>query len=386
MKKIFLAAHLYLGLAAAFFLLAISLSGAVIAFEQELNRLAHPHLTTVHPTGATVNWDNVRAQVEEQLPEWKVIRFYFPDHPDESTYLRLRSIRTHRVRHIYVNQYTGQVLGSTEDGSNWIIKIHDLHVNFLSGSVGNTIVTLACYILAVLSITGILIWWPRKTFWLRPGRSPVATTRDLHAAIGFWTFAVLLLFSVTGLGLHYQTGKLLQLLNPATAQHPATRTPAELNPGHGTSIEGMLESAREALPGAATPRLLLPERPGDPVFIYQRFPEDKTPAGRSFTTIDPHTGAVLNVGSSRTAPFLETALVQWTREIHTGTIFGLPTRLLAVFCSLLLAVLTITGPLLWLTRLRAKAKGRRVLQQRIRSLQPSNLPASQPVLERQSVD
>ena len=69
-------------------------------------------------------------------------------------------------------------------------------------------------------------------------------------------------------------------------------------PGHGTSIEGMLATAREALPGTEIPRLLLPEKKGDPVFIYQRFPEDKTPAGRTFTTLDPDTGAVLSVGSS----------------------------------------------------------------------------------------
>lgn len=386
MKKIFLIAHLYLGLAGALFLFVISLSGAVIAFEPELNRLAHPQLTTVHPTRDAVNWDRVRSQVEEQVPEWKVIRFYFPDRPNEATYLRLRSTTSHRIHHIYVNQYTGRVLGSTEDGSNWIIKVHDLHVNFLSGKLGNSIVTITCYNLAMLSITGMVIWWPRKTFWPRAGRSPVATTRDLHASIGFWSFAILLLFAVTGLGLHYQTGKLLQLLNPPAAKHDGPRGLNALSSGHGISIEGMLRSAREALPGAATPRLLLSERPGEPVFIYQRFPEDKTPAGRSFTTIDPQTGAVLNVGSSRTAPLLETALVEWTREIHTGTILGLPTRLLAVFCSSLLAVLTLTGPLVWLGRLRAKAKGRRMLRQRNRSQQQSDLSASQDGLGGQPVE
>jgi uncharacterized iron-regulated membrane protein len=151
--------------------------------------------------------------------------------------------------------------------------------------------------------------------------------------------------------LHYQTGKLLDLLNTANT--------AKSMPGHGTSIEGMLATARETLPGAAIPRLLLPEKKGDPVFICQRFPEDKTPAGRSFTTLDPKTGAVLSFGSSRTAPFLQTALVQWTREVHTGTIFGLPTQILAAFFALLLSVLALTGPLIWINKQRAAVRGRR---------------------------
>src|SRR5260370_15630391 len=100
-------------------------------------------------------------------------------------------------------------------------------------------------------------------------------------------------FAITGLALHYQTGKLLSLLNtPSAARRMA---------GHGTSIEGMLTTAREALPGSTIPRLLLSEKPGDPIFIYQRFPEDRTPAGPSFTTLHPKTGAVLNVRSTKTA-------------------------------------------------------------------------------------
>ena len=132
-------------------------------------------------------------------------------------------------------------------------------------------------------------------------------------------------------------------------------------PGHGTTIEGMLRTARETIPGSTIPRLLLPEKAGDPVFIYQRFPEDKTPAGRSFTTLDPKTGAVLSFGSTRTASALQTALVQWTREIHTGTILGLPTQIAASFLGLMLSVLAITGPAIWMSKQWALAKGRRAL-------------------------
>jgi uncharacterized iron-regulated membrane protein len=358
MKKILLTLHLYIGLAAAFFLVCISLSGAVIAFEPELNHAFHPRLTDVTPVGQPLNWDEFRARVEQQSPGWKLIRFYFADQPDRSTYVRLRNTATHKIHHVYVNQYTGEVLGSTEDGGNWILKVHDLHVNFLSGKIGNQIVTWSTVGLLILSLSGILLWWPRKIFRFRRGTALPRFNRELHLSVGFWSSVAMFGFAVTGLGLHYQTGKLLDLLNTPSA----TKTMA----GHGTSIEGMLATAREALPGAAIPRLLLPERKGDPVFLYMRFPEDKTPAGRSFTTIDPKTGAVLSVGSSRTAPLMQTALVQWTREIHTGTLFGLPSKILAVLFALLLTVLALTGPFIWLNKLRAAARGRKALRQKAR--------------------
>ena len=367
MKKLLTNLHLYVGLIAALFLIALSVSGAIIAFEDELNQAFHPQLTNVKPAGQPLNWDVFRARVEAQSPGWKLLRFYFPDRPDRSTYVRLRSVTTHRIRHIYVNQYTGAVLGSTEDGSNWIIKVHDLHVNLLTGKTGNGIVTWSTCGLLVLSLSGIILWWPRKVFRFE-ARTPLPRlNRDLHYTVGFWSFLAMFAFAVTGLGLHYQTGKLLDLLN--------TTESAKSMPGHGTSIEGMLATARQALPGAAIPRLLLPEKKGDPVFIYQRFPEDKTPAGRSFTTIDPNTGALLSVGSSRTAPLMQTALVQWTREIHTGVLFGLPSQILAAGFALLLSVLALTGPFIWLNKLRAAAKGRKALQQKATQTS-SNIPIS----------
>lgn len=356
MRKLLLYLHLYIGLAAALFLIAISLSGAVIAFEPELNRAFHPDLTNITPAGAALDWDTFRARVEQQTQGWKLIRFYFPERPDLSTYVRLRNATTHKIRHVYVNQYTGQVLGSTEDGSNWILKVHDLHVNFLSGKIGNQIVTWSTVALLLLSLTGIIVWWPRKVFRFHRSSPGARLNRDLHMSLGFWSSLAMLGFAVTGLSLHYQTGKLLDLLN--------TPRNAVAMPGHGTSIEGMLATAREALPGAEIPRLLLPEKKGDPVFLYMRFPEDKTPAGRSFVTLDPKTGAVLSMGSSRNTPLMETALVQWTRELHTGTLLGLPTRILVVLLALALAVLAVTGPMIWIVKQWAKAKGRRTARER----------------------
>jgi uncharacterized iron-regulated membrane protein len=294
--------------------------------------------------------------VEEQSPGWKLIRFYFPEQPDRSTYVRLRNTTTHKIRHVYADQYTGNVLGSTEDGSNWIIKVHDLHVNFLSGKVGNQIVTWSTLGLLVLSLSGIVLWWPRRIFRVKRNAAPARLNRELHLSIGFWSFLAMFAFAITGLGLHYQTGRLLDLLN--------TPRNAVSMPGRGTSIEGMMQTAREALPGAAVPRLLLSEKKGDPVFLYMRFPEDKTPAGRSFVTLDPRTGAVLSVGSSRTAPLIQAALVQWTREVHTGTLFGLPSKVAVVCFALLLAVLAVSGPLIWITKLRAAAIGRRAARAR----------------------
>ena len=204
MKKLLFTLHLYVGLTAAFFLICISLSGAMIAFEPELNRAFHPELTNVTPVAQPLNWDEFRTRVEQQSPGWKLIRFYFPDQPNWSTYVRLRNVATHKIRHVYVDQYTGKVLGSTEDGSNWIIKVHDLHVNFLSGKIGNQIVTWSTVGLLVLSLSGIILWWPGVMNWRRSltvnWKSSFARLNwDLHNTLGFWCFLFVLMWGISGI-------------------------------------------------------------------------------------------------------------------------------------------------------------------------------------------
>ena len=83
-----------------------------------------------------------------------------------------------------------------------------------------------------------------------------------------------------------------------------------------------------------------------------KFPEDRTPIGRSRVLLDPYTGNVLSAVSTRSAPLAFKISRMWIREIHTGDIFGWPTRLLACVMSLILPIMTITGSLIWWNRNR----------------------------------
>jgi uncharacterized iron-regulated membrane protein len=77
-----------------------------------------------------------------------------------------------------------------------------------------------------------------------------------------------------------------------------------------------------------------------------KFPEDRTPAGRSRVVIDPYNGRVLWVQNTRQVP-LGTWLWNQNRSLHTGDQFGWPSRLLACLASAMLVVQVYTGFTLW---------------------------------------
>lgn len=352
MKRAFLVAHRLIGLCAALFLIALGLTGSVIAFENDWNRMLNPQILRVAPRGQPLAWEVIRLDVEEREPEWRVQRIYMPAVESESTYVRLVSRSSAVTREIYVDQYTGRILGRKELANQLIWKIHELHINLGAGVAGSQLVFGASIALLLLAVSGLCLWWPRPIFRFRLGQQFARTNYDLHRTLGFWSSVAMALFAITGINLHLQTGGGL------FAMMDAKSTTVDL-PGHGVTADAMLQSAAEAMPGALLMRISFwgGKRP---TLVQMRFPEDKTPAGRSAVTLDPQTGRVLTVVSSRTAPLRYTALVEWNRELHTGVIFGRPSQAVVAVLSFLLSVLALTGAWIWINRKVGAARGRRI--------------------------
>jgi uncharacterized iron-regulated membrane protein len=104
MKKVLLQVHIFCGLCAGVFLIVLSLTGSVLVFENELNRVVNPALLKVEPREHALPWETVCRRVEQQEPEWRVQRMYIPASESDSTYVRLASRASGRTREIYVDQ------------------------------------------------------------------------------------------------------------------------------------------------------------------------------------------------------------------------------------------------------------------------------------------
>jgi uncharacterized iron-regulated membrane protein len=68
--------------------------------------------------------------------------------------------------------------------------------------------------------------------------------------------------------------------------------------------------------------------------------------------VDGYSGKVRMLTDARSAPLGFKLMRLWNRQYHTGDIFGWPTQMLALVSSLVLVVMTITGPMIWYKRKR----------------------------------
>jgi uncharacterized iron-regulated membrane protein len=88
-------------------------------------------------------------------------------------------------------------------GIEFVSTLIELHDNFLAGEIGKVINGLGAIAVLLVAVTGLFIWWPgvrrwRNSLTLRRGVGWKRYMWDLHSAAGFWSFAFIFIFALSG--------------------------------------------------------------------------------------------------------------------------------------------------------------------------------------------
>jgi uncharacterized iron-regulated membrane protein len=86
---------------------------------------------------------------------------------------------------------------------HWLSWLGKLHGSLLMDTAGMTANAIGGFLIAALCLTGIIVWWPgigswRRALAIHANAGWKRFVFDLHSAVGFWTFAVLLMWGLTG--------------------------------------------------------------------------------------------------------------------------------------------------------------------------------------------
>lgn len=234
-----------------------------------------------------------------------------------------------------------------------MLAIRELHTHLLiRRRTGHMIVTIAAFCLFGLAVTGIVLWWPRKIVKLGRGAWPKVVL-DFHQMLSVWSSVCVLLFALTGIAIGLED-RVDRWALAVSHMQPAT-WPSAKPPGTGVpplSSDDLLAKAESIAPGARPIVLDFGDSRNDPVLVIMKFPEDHL--GRTHVILDRYTGDVLRVDNTRAMPVALKYARLWNQEIHTGEIFGWPTRILACMVSLAVAALAVTGPWIWWNRNRTQ--------------------------------
>ena len=398
--------HLYVGLALGLVMIVLSLTGSALVFREPLERALRPKLHTVAPPAEHVSpaakstapgsrrlaLDSLVANARAAYPQYIVTMAELPQRRNATVKLWMSG---EKERHAYVNPNTGEVLGAPEVNSGFVGTLFVLHVELFAGPWGAWFVAICGFLLVLLSLTGLILWWPRlSAFW----KSVVLTVRygwkranyDLHRSAGFWTCAFVVVVALTGSAMYfyYETG---DILNWATNSEPlpapptvaiaegATASEAFAAGSSGApafiSLQSALQTAKASLPEAEATFVSLPTDQTQPLSVRMRAEGEWHPNGRSYVYLHPRTGDVLRVDDARAAP-PGSRLLYMLYPLHIGSFGGPIVRWLYMLMGLMPTVLTVTGMIIWFTRWRKTSNGMAESNGEAVPTRPAALPPS----------
>ena len=381
MKIFFRRIHLYLGLAAGLVILVCCLTGAILVFEKDLQMALNKKRYFVEEGSTRLSADQLAEKVKLAYPDAKVtaIKLYtdanrsaeisatIPAAVKKNTEQKeARSTTPPRQPGytIFVNPYTGEVLEKYIYRETFFYQVFALHRWLLGGesSIGKYIVGISTLIFLFIIITGIILWWP-KTKRILKQRLKIKWSagwkrinHDLHLVFGFYSAIFLFIFAFTGLAWSFEWfNKGIYSVTSSPLKNPPLPKSNFVAGAETISFEKALTVAKEHYPDAQFYTVTKPKDSTD-IFIVSSLPVK--PVHESATDalyIDQYTGAVAgklefkdrNLGARVRSTF---------KPVHTGSIWGTPTKIIAFIVCIFGASFPITGTIMWINRTRKKNK------------------------------
>ena len=381
-KKILFQLHWLLGISAGLVLALMGVTGAGLAYQDELLRLLNPDVLSVAPPAQAqpLSPDELLARLHRQLPARPVLGLGLSADPHDAVRVNIAGGGP-RGTTVYADPYSGEVLG-TPRGAEFFLTVMKLHRWLAIGDTGKALTGAATLALVFLCLSGLYLRWPRRigdwrawlaVDWRRRGRGFLWS---LHATAGTWVLLAYLLAALTGLSWSYDWYRngLFALAGEQPQAHGGPGGRRGPPPGRAPRDEAAPAAARLALdPLWAAFRnavhddyrkaeLRLPGRPGQPLEVSYLGSDAAHERAFDRLSLDGN-GRVLKqerFADKGTAQRLLASLF----PLHSGAYFGTPGRVLMLLASLGMPLFFVTGWQLYLDRRRqrrAVAESRRAL-------------------------
>ena len=358
LHKIIFWSHLLAGVVAGLVIFIMSFTGVILTYESQITESIERDARRVIPSadGKRLRYDELIARVRDVNSAARPAAIIVTSDPTASVAVNLGRENT-----VFVNPYTGQLLGghsATHDFMHTVVDWHRWLGTDGEGRATARAITGACNLAFFwLAVTGVYLWWPRSWQWRGLKMSLLFNARlrgkardwNWHNVIGFWSSTVLVVLTLTAAVMSYPwANDLLYTMSgseppprrtesPAGAAAQAARTRGQRGEARATtptaSFDVLLLRAQAQVPGWVMIMLRLPPRGDGPVTASIQGADAVHRFERSQLTLNRTTGDVVKwepYANNSTGRKLRT----WVRALHTGEAFGFIGQTVAGLASL----------------------------------------------------
>lgn len=413
MRQFFVLMHRYVGLVMAIFLIIVGLTGALIAFFDEIDDYINhdlAHADKPFETAPLIDPFTLRNKVLKEYPNANINYLELSQKDNHATVFYLTpkinpaNSKPYPLAHsqIYVNPYTANIIGKrngnkiSESWKNIMPFVYELHYALAIGSFGSYVLgivalfwTVDCFVGAYLTFpmqrqksanTAKLQANPTKTVFKKPQSWLTRWLKswklrwnsgfhkvnfDLHRAGGLWVWAMLVVFAWSSVA--FNLGD--EIYSPVTKfifmqeQKPEVKklaVPLEvpvLSFKQAFEIGKALMATQAQLKGF---NVIAPQaisyKPAQGIYQYRikssRDINEKY--GNTRVTFDANSGRLITLSLPSGEDAGET-FTSWIVTLHMAKIWGLPMQIFVCLMGLAITGLSITGVIIWLKKRKSRA-------------------------------
>lgn len=369
-KKITGWLHLWIGLVTGLVVVIVSLTGCIYVFEEEIFAIVHKDLVTVEVGSSPKKVSELLANAQKSVGSLKVISGLRIRSDDKSYVFSGYKVNERKkitlsyfsqfeyMDNIYVNQYTGKILGVIDERYEFFNIIEQLHRQLLLVKPLGSVIVGSCILLfLLLMITGFILWLPKnykqfkKSITIKWNAKWKRVNYDLHNSLGFYVLPIAILIAITGLvwSFKWWESGIYKILG--TDKKPVFKSELPFISTRDTTlnkIDLIHYSLLKKLNGNWEEIVLgIPSATEKASSAYVQLKQRQDGwKGVSYYFYDGRTGKLISELPHQN----KTLGMKWrnsNKDIHTGRIYGSFTQIMAFCAALICASLPISGLLIW---------------------------------------
>ncbi len=322
------------------------LTGAILVFEHEIT-----HKDYKISYGENHKLSEIISSAQTAVDnEFKAnfVRF------DDAAFVRFSKENSKERIEVVVDPFSLEVLEIKNSSGGFFRIIKRFHENLLIGAVGQNIVGIYGFVMLFMTISGIILWWPKTGMLKRALTFKISDKgkkfhRDVHGAIGFYLTIPLFIIAFSGVYLIYPNGTHAFIDTFFSARNLREMPKA-------SRVESDMISIDEALKIADEDNLIsasIPTKKDQP-YRFNFAPENYSEGAPMITVfVDPYVAKIIEKRDPKNYSIGE-KIIAWQHALHAGEEFGLVSKTINFLAGLSILLFSITGIMLWLIKRKSK--------------------------------
>lgn len=374
--------HFYAGLLVLPFMISLAVTGALYLFKDEIDAVVYSDLKRVEISEGKAAPSEMVAAALAAHPG-TAVKFSDPASPAGSVEITVKMEAEGKLA-VYVNPYTGQVLGALPDRGTIMWMVRYLHSLKYFGDTARMLIELAGGWSILLVATGIYLWWPRNrsggVVTVRGKPRNRMFWRDTHAVTGIFVGFFIVFLAITGMPWSGVWGdKVNEWANGNNFGYPAgVRVAVPMSDEHLNHVAKTSWSLEQAqMPLSTAEHTIAPigldeavatfdrlglhrgyavNIPATPEGVYTGsvYPDDASQ--QRVVHLDQYSGKpLINMGFADYGPLGK--WLEWGISVHMGQEFGLANQLVLLAACLAIVLLAVSAAVMWWKRRPAGSLG-----------------------------